>query len=180
MAELHLRSHLKPEERQQKQRLILRDAVALLSLFAITVVLSFVTYFLFHSFSVHRKELAQRWLSRGESAMRAGQPLAAIEALRSAQAYAPDDEKLQIELAEALAAAGRTSEAVAYFNTLLESQPGNGMINLQLARLAARTTRLRWMAHGKAMAISAAGKYGWSWQVISLAGSSTNRRVPTY
>src|ERR1700742_16247 len=86
MAELHLRSHLTPEERQQKQRLILRDAAALLSLFAITIVLSFVTYFLFHSFSVHRKELAQRWLSRGESAMRAGQPLAAIEALRSAQA----------------------------------------------------------------------------------------------
>lgn len=107
-----------------------------MSLFAIVVVLSFVTYLLFHSFSVHRQELAQRWLKRGETALHSGQPLVAIDALRSALAYAPDDENLQIELAEALAAAGRTQEAVAYFNTLLESRPGNGMINLQLARLA--------------------------------------------
>lgn len=138
MAVLQLRSTLSPEERLQKQRLILRDSIALLSLLAIVILLFFITLFLFHSFSVHRLELAHRWLARGEAAMQAGQPAAAVEALRSAQAYAPGDEKLRIELAEALAAAGRTQEAVAYFNTLLESQPGDGMINLQLARLAAR------------------------------------------
>ncbi len=138
MAVLQLRSALTPEERLLRQRLILRDSVALLSLFAIVLVLFFVTLFLFHSFSVHRQEVAQRWLVRGENALHANQPLAAIDALRSALAYAPDNETLQIELAEALAAAGRTDEAVAYFNTLLESRPGNGMINLQLARLAAK------------------------------------------
>jgi tetratricopeptide (TPR) repeat protein len=138
MSALQLRSALTTEERQQRQKLILRDTLALLSLFAIAILLFFVTLLLFHSFSVHRQELARRWLSRGENAMRAGQPLVAIDALRSALAYAPDDENLQIELAEALAAAGRTQEAVAYFNTLLESRPGNGMINLQLARLAAK------------------------------------------
>jgi tetratricopeptide (TPR) repeat protein len=138
MSVLPLRSALTPEERQQRQKLILRDTLALLSLFAIAILLFFVTLLLFHSFSVHRQELARRWLSRGENAMRAGQPLVAIDALRSALAYAPDDENLQIELAEALAAAGRMQEAVAYFNALLESRPGNGMINLQLARLAAK------------------------------------------
>jgi len=138
MTVFQLRSALTPEERQQKQKLILRDTVALLSLFAITIALSFVTYFLFHSFSVHREQLAQRWLARGESALHAGQPLVAIDALRSALAYAPDDESLQIDLAEALADAGRIAEAVAYFNTLLETRPGNGLIHLQLARLAAR------------------------------------------
>jgi tetratricopeptide (TPR) repeat protein len=138
MAVLQLRPVLTPEERQQKQKLILRDALALFSLFAIAIVLFFVTYLLFHSFSVHRQQLAQRWLARGDSALHAGQPQVAIDALRSALAYAPDEENLQIELAEALAAAGRTQEAVAYFNTLLETQPGNGLINLQLARLAAR------------------------------------------
>src|SRR5580698_819306 len=138
MAALQLRSALTPEERLQKQKLILRDALALFSLFAIAIVLFFVTYLLFHSFSVHRQQLAQRWLARGDSALHAGQPQVAIDALRSALAYAPDEENLQIELAEALAAAGRTQEAVAYFNTLLETQPGNGLINLQLARLAAR------------------------------------------
>lgn len=138
MAVFQLRSALTPEERQQKQRLILRDTLALVSLFAITVVLFFITLFLFHSFSVHRQELAQRWRTRGETAMQAGKPIAAIEALRSAQEYAPDDEDLQIQLAGALAAAGRTPEAVAYFNNLLESKPGNGLIHLQLARLATR------------------------------------------
>ena len=38
----------------------------------------------------------------------------------------------------ALSAAGRSEEAISYFNTLLESEPGNGLINLELARLAAR------------------------------------------
>lgn len=138
MAMFELRSALTTEERQQRQRLILRDTLALLSLFAIIIVLFFVTLALFHSFTVHRQKLAKRWLARGEKALQAKQPLAAIDALRSALAYAPDDENLQIELAEALAAAGRTQEAVAYFNTLLESRPGNGMIHLELARLAAR------------------------------------------
>jgi tetratricopeptide (TPR) repeat protein len=114
MAVFQLRTVLTPEERQQRQRLILRDTLALLSLFAIVIILFFVTLALFHSFSVHRQELAQRWLARGEKALHAGQPLAAIDALRSALAYAPDDDTMQIELAEALAAAGRTQEAVAY------------------------------------------------------------------
>ena len=138
MAALQLRSALTPEERLQKQKLILRDSLALLSLFAIAIVLFFITYLLFHSFSIHRQQLAQRWLNRGEAALHSGQPQVAIDALRSALAYAPDDENLQIELAEALGAAGRMQEAVAYFNTLLETRPGNGQINLQLARLAAR------------------------------------------
>jgi tetratricopeptide (TPR) repeat protein len=138
MAAIQLRSVLTPEERQQRQKLIIRDTLALLSLFAITILLFFVTLALFHSFSVHREEVAKRWLTRGENALHSGRPLVAIDALRSALTYAPDNENLQIELAEALAAAGRTEEAVAYFNTLLESRPGNGMINLQLARLSAR------------------------------------------
>lgn len=138
MAVFELRSALTTEERQQRQRLILRDTLALSSLLAIVIVLFFVTLALFHSFTVHRQELAKRWLARGEKALQANQPLAAMDALRSALAYAPDDEILQIDLAEALAAAGHTQEAVAYFNTLLESRPGDGMINLQLARLAAR------------------------------------------
>ncbi len=45
---------------------------------------------------------------------------------------------IEIELATALAAAGRLQEATAYFNTLWEAEPGNGQINLALARLAVR------------------------------------------
>src|ERR1700761_5224285 len=94
MAVLQLRSALTPEERQQRQKLILRDSLALLSLFAIAIVLFSVTLFLFHSFTVHRQEVAKRWLQRGESALHANQPLVAIDALRAALAYAPDDKNL--------------------------------------------------------------------------------------
>jgi len=70
--------------------------------------------------------------------MREGKPQAAIDALSSALAYAPSDRGTAIKLAQALASAGRLQEATVYFNALLENQQGSGLINLQLARLAAR------------------------------------------
>ena len=139
MPVLQFRSTLNAEERAQKQRLLMRDALALFILLLIVIALSFVTHALVGSFSQHKEKLQLRWKARGEKALADGQPLFALENLRSALAYAPDDRGLQIELATSLAAAGRTQEAIVYFNTLLEAQPGNGMINLQLARLAVKT-----------------------------------------
>jgi Tfp pilus assembly protein PilF len=136
MAVLQLNTTLSPEERVAKRKLILRDTVALLSLFLLTVVLFIVTLLLFRSFENHRQELAKRWLSRGEVALKNGQPVQAIQALRSALAYDPGRRSTEIVLATALAKAGRTQEASAYFNTLLEAEPGNGPINLELARIA--------------------------------------------
>jgi tetratricopeptide (TPR) repeat protein len=137
MAVLPLKNRLNSEERAAVRRLILQDATALLSLLAVVIVLSTLTYFLFQSFQDHRQELAQRWTRRGEQALAGGHPETAVNALRSALAYIPS-RPVEIELAEALAQSGRIQEAVAYFNTLRESEPGNGIINLQLARLAAR------------------------------------------
>ena len=138
MAVLQLRSPLSPEERLEKRKLIVRDLIALLSLFAVTLVLATLTYFLFRSFSLHRQELAQRWLARGRTAMAAKHPEQAIQALRSALEYQPGERRTEIELASALAAAGHNREAAAYFATLLDAEPGNGLINLELARLAAK------------------------------------------
>lgn len=138
MSVLHLKSALTPEQRIQKRQLIARDTLALLTLLAITCALFFVTWLLFRSFSNHRTELAQRWLVRGETALGEGHPGQAIDALRSALQYAPDQRAIEIELAQALAAAGRLQEATAYFNTLWEAEPGNGKINLALARLGAQ------------------------------------------
>lgn len=128
---------LSPEERLARRRLIIRDAVSLLTLFLITAVIFALTWLLYQSFDSHRRELGQRWKARGEKAMSSGHPKEAVDALRSALAYVPTRDS-EIELATALAAAGRTQEAMAYFNTLWESAPGDGTINLQLARLYAR------------------------------------------
>jgi hypothetical protein len=128
---------LTPEERLARRRLMLRDAVSLLTLFLITVILFTLTWLLHQSFTDHESLLGRRWKERGVAALHAGHPGAAIESLRSALAYVPSRDT-EIDLATALAEAGRTQEAFAYFNTLRESAPGDGMINLQLARLAAR------------------------------------------
>lgn len=138
MAVFELRKPLSAEEKAEKRRLILRDSVALFTVFAITVVLGILTYFLFASFSRHRDVLARRWQANGERAMRTGHPDRAVQALRSALEYAPDNRNTEIDLAMALAASGRDLEATSYFNTLLEAQPGNGLIHLQLARIAAK------------------------------------------
>lgn len=135
---LLLQPPLSPEERLEKRKLIVRDVIALLSLFAVTILLATLTYFLFHSFSSHRQELAQRWLARGRAAVASKHPEQAVNAFRSALEYQPGQRQTEVELASALAAAGHDQEAAAYFATLLEAEPGNGLINLELARLAAK------------------------------------------
>lgn len=137
MTTLNAGTVLTPEERLARRRLMLRDAASLLTLFLITVVIFLLTLLLFRSFENHKQTLGLRWKARGEAALRSGNPVQAIDALRSALAYVPD-RSTEIELAMALAQAGKTVEATAYFNTLLESAPGDGTINLELARLAAK------------------------------------------
>ncbi len=138
MSFIALKTPLTASDRIQRRRLIFADTLALVTLFAITALLAVMTNYLYQSYASHQVELANRWLARGEQAMRDGKPQAAIDALSSALAFAPSDRNTEIKLAEALASAGRLQEAAVYFNTLLESQQGSGLINLQLARLAAR------------------------------------------
>jgi tetratricopeptide (TPR) repeat protein len=133
-----LKSPLTASDRVERRRLIFADTLSLVTLFAVTALLAVLTNYLYQSYASHQVELANRWLERGEQAMRDGKPQAAIDALSSALAYAPSQRSTQIRLAEALASAGRIQEATVYFNALLESQQGSGLINLQLARLAAR------------------------------------------
>ena len=132
------RSSLTAEERQYKRKLIIRDVIALVGLFAITAALAVLTYFLFNSFLRRRQLLAQTWLQEGEKAIATGHPDEAVDDFRSALEYGPVQRETEARLAMALSAAGRQQEAVSYFNTLLESEPGNGQINLELARIAAK------------------------------------------
>jgi tetratricopeptide (TPR) repeat protein len=120
------------------RQLIVRDSITFLSLIAITVVLFVVTLFLFRSFQEHRAELAQRWSDRGIAALKDNRPDQAITCYRTALSYAPGERSYELSLAEALAQANRTEEAYNYFIGLRESRPGDGFINLQLARLAAK------------------------------------------
>jgi tetratricopeptide (TPR) repeat protein len=124
-------------ESSTKRRLILRDALTFLSLTLITVVLFAITLFLFRTFASRRQELAQRWSARGQAAIASGHPDQAIIALRTALSYAPGQRSYELLLAQALGDAGHPDESYNYFLGLWETQPGDGFINLRLARLAA-------------------------------------------
>jgi Tfp pilus assembly protein PilF len=117
---------------------MLRDAVTFLGLTLLTAVLFAVTLFLFRSFAAHRAELALRWSERGRIALSQGKPDQAIVALRTALSYAPDERSYELLLAQALGDAGHLDEAYNYFLGLRETVPGDGFINLRLARLAAQ------------------------------------------
>jgi tetratricopeptide (TPR) repeat protein len=121
-----------------KRRLFLRDSLTFLGLTLLTGVLFLVTLFLFRSFTSHRAELGVRWSGRGKVALDAGKPVQAMAALHTALTYAPGTRSYELLLAQALADAGHTDEASNYFMNLWLTQPGDGFINLELARLAAK------------------------------------------
>jgi Tfp pilus assembly protein PilF len=121
-----------------RRRLILRDVLTFVSLLVVTIVLFGMTLFLFRSFTTHRAELARRWSERGRNALSAEHPDQAIVALRTALSYAPDERSYELMLAQALGEAGHLDESYNYFLGLWETTPGDGFINLCLARLAAK------------------------------------------
>jgi Tfp pilus assembly protein PilF len=121
-----------------KRRLMLSDSLAILTLVLITCVLFAFTLFLFRSFTSHRAELAQRWSDRGRRALQMNRPQEAIADLRTALTYAPGTRDYELLLAQALGQAGHIDESYNYFLGLWDTQPGDGDINLNLARLAAR------------------------------------------
>ena len=78
-----LKSPLSASDRIERRRLIVADSLALITLFAVTVLLAVSTNYLYQSYASHQTKLADRWLQRGEQALRDGKPQAAIEALSS-------------------------------------------------------------------------------------------------
>lgn len=83
-----------------------------------------------------RAQLAQEWAARGVQDLRTN-PGVAVADFRSALPYAPDDTETRLQLAEALIAAGQHEQAQGHLLTLWGAEPGDGRVNLDLARLAA-------------------------------------------
>ena len=96
------------------------------------------TTFLNRAFERMQSATARIWYGRGVAALKAGQADEAVRDLQAALAHERDNRQYIQSLAEALAAAGKTGQAKAYFLNLWQGEPGNGELNLQLARLAVR------------------------------------------
>jgi tetratricopeptide (TPR) repeat protein len=106
-------------------------ALLLIPMFTVTG----VVVRLFHS---KQASIATDWEKAGNVNLQTGYAAAAIEDFRNSLLYAPDNSKLQLELAEALAAQGQLEEAESYLFNLRTADPENSMINLELARISAR------------------------------------------
>lgn len=99
--------------------------------------LFFLTSFVAQRHLRHQQELAAQWFEQAERESRAGDLDRAIMDYRTALAYSRDNRLYLLRLALALAADRRLNEARTYLLSLFEAEPGNGQLNLELARLAA-------------------------------------------
>src|ERR1700745_1058339 len=85
-----------------------------------------------------REALGNRWFNRGVADLNATRFDAAVTDFRAALLYSPDEYSYQLNLAEALIGEGHTGQASAYLINLWEREPENGVVNLELARIAAQ------------------------------------------
>jgi tetratricopeptide (TPR) repeat protein len=117
----------------------------LLFSFAGLIVAFLVTGFAARGYHSRRSALARSWFERGTRDLQAGKPAAAVSDFQTTLIYARGDvpeaqwQLYELEFSQALAATNRPDEARSYLLDLWERAPGSGKINLELARLAART-----------------------------------------
>lgn len=114
-----------------------REAVTLTLLTGLAIVLFVGVTALSQLYHAQQGALADRWASRGTAELKSGKFKSAAADFHSALRYSSDDYDLELGLAESLLGLKRTNEAATYLNTLWEQQPENGMVNRQLARIAA-------------------------------------------
>ena len=114
----------------ERNRVLLALFLLLIPAFALTALTT-------RAYRREQQRLAAQASTDGEIALRHGRAGDAVVALRTAMSLAATRSR-RLRLAQALAAAGRDAEARAHLLTLREGTPGDGLINLELARLAAR------------------------------------------
>lgn len=126
-------------EENGASRLMMRHEIApTVVLCIISAILFAATTLLSRRFEEFRVGLAHRWFTRGEVAMQQNQPAQASSDFGNALFYNHENREYTFRLAQSLSAAHYDAQALPYFSTLWESEPGNGAVNLELARLQAR------------------------------------------
>lgn len=113
------------------------ELVTLALLTGLAIVFFLAVSALSRVYSAQRESLAERWAARGVNDLNSALYRPAVEDFRTALLYDRDNSDYQLSLAEALMGLHRESEAQAYLANLWEREPDNGMVSLELARIAA-------------------------------------------
>lgn len=114
----------------------------LAALFLLLIPAFAVTGLATRSYRAEQQRLATQWFTLGDERLKQNRPAEAVEALRTALSLSRDRGH-RLRLAQALVAADRRAEARAHLLTLRERTPGDGLINLELARLETREGNVR-------------------------------------
>lgn len=123
---------------RQDLRLYLTQEPVILALLSILAVLFFLAVSgLSHIYHSQQESLGNRWFDRGILDLKAQRFQNAVSDFRTALLYSRDEYSYELNLAEALIGLKRTDEAYAYLINLWDQEPENGLVNLELARIAA-------------------------------------------
>jgi len=115
-----------------------REPLILALLSALAVVSFLAVSGLSRTYHAQQRSLGNRWLTRGTADLKARHFELAVTEFRAGLLYSRDNYDYQLDLAEALLGLKRTDEAYAYLINLWEREPENGLVNLELARIAAQ------------------------------------------
>jgi tetratricopeptide (TPR) repeat protein len=115
-----------------------REAVSLALLAGLAVVCFLGVTVLSRLYHTQQESLGSRWFNRGVVDLKAQRFDRAVIEFRAALVYARDDYAYQLNLAKALLGTKRSAEAYAYLINLWEREPEDGLVNLELARIAAQ------------------------------------------
>lgn len=122
-----------------RYRFYLRQRPVILAAFTVVAVIFFLAVTgLSRAHRMQRQAIGERWFDRGIADLNASRFEAAATDFRAALLYSPDEYSYQLNLAEALIGEGRRGQATAYLLNLWDREPDNGIVNLELARVAAQ------------------------------------------
>ena len=114
-----------------QRRVLLLSLIPLALLFVLTVTLA-------GTYHASEEALVREWSRKGSADLSAGHPGTAFEDFRNALSYDPNNDLVQLLLAEALLADGRLPEARSYLVNLWDRSPGSGKVNYDLAHISMR------------------------------------------
>jgi tetratricopeptide (TPR) repeat protein len=122
-----------------RYRVYLRQRPVILAAFTVLAIVLFLAVTgISRAHQGQRHSIGERWFNRGIADLSAKRYKAAVTDFRGALLYSPDEYSYQLHLAEALIGEGQPGPALAYLTNLWEREPDNGIVNLELARLAAQ------------------------------------------
>lgn len=113
-----------------------RQPVTLTLLTGLMVVFFLAVSTLARIHDAQRESLAERWAQRGIDNLNAQQFKPAVADFHTALLYSRDNAAYQLSLAQALMGLKHYDEAQVYLVNLWEREPDNGMVSLELARIA--------------------------------------------